>query len=318
MYKTIQKKNTLSNKIASKTLVLLLLVATTFSACKKDKENIPEIPKPTAKNIEIGSGNKQALRGRDFHFNADVLAADKIKEVKVSILQKSGEKYSAVWKFELTWAEYVGTKNTNVHKHFTIPAIAPEGKYDFIFTVLDENGSTLEIKEDLNIIDPANLPVDPQIGRDMIQRNGTIIYSIDIWNEKDAIFKKGDELNLHARISEINGDGILYSVLIKRKSNHFPENIDKLDLSKAIVITKVEHKGLPAASKITTLKQVNGVYGGEKITIGADKDNNEPNANAITGDKAWESGQYNWVILYKNTTHNMSVYKSIPITIDYK
>ncbi|RZL60991.1 MAG: DUF4625 domain-containing protein [Pedobacter sp.] len=275
--------------------------------------------KPKLENIEIGtSNNKRALRGRDFHFNADVLAVTKIKEVLLKIVQKPGEIYTESWKLELSWPEFAGVKNTNVHKHFTMPAVAPEGKYDFYFIVTDENGTQLEIKEDITIIDPANMPVDPKIGRDFVSRNGDLIYYTDTYVEKELILKKGDELSLHAQVSEIKGDGILYSVLVKRKSNYFPESIDKLDFSKAIVVTKVEHQGLGNAAKISTLKLKNGVYGGESIIIGATMDGNEPTANAITGEKAWESGQYNWIILYKNTTYNMSVYKSIPITIDYK
>lgn len=301
----------------SKIILAFLLFAATITACKKDKPAEPEKPIPSATNIEIGSGNKQALRGRDFHFNADVVAGDKIKEVQVKILQKSGEKYTANWKFELSWTEYNGTKNTNVHKHFTIPAEAPEGKYDFYFVVLDENGTKLEIKDDLSIIDPANVPVDPKIGRDMISRNGTLIYYMETWVEKELIFKKGEELKANVQVTGIKGDGVLYSVLIKRTANHFPETVDQLDLSKAIVITKVAHKDLPAASKISSLKKINDAWGGQDIIIGADKDNNEPAANPITGTRAWESGKYNWVMLYKNTTHNMSVYKSIPITINY-
>ncbi|WP_316814092.1 DUF4625 domain-containing protein [Pedobacter heparinus] len=314
----ISKTDTLLTTNTKKIIVALLLFGTVFQACKKDKEVEPEKDVPTATNVEIGSGNKQALRGRDFHFNADVVAASKIKDVQVKILQKSGENYTATWKFELTWAEYNGAKNTNVHKHFTIPSEAPEGKYDFYFIVLDENGTKLEIKEDLNIIDPANVPVDPKVGRDIISRNGTMIYYTDTFVEPELIVKKGDELTLHAQVSGIKGDGILYSVLIKKNANYFPESIANLDFNKVIVVTKVEHKGLGAASKVSTLKQINGVYGGESIVIGAEKDSNEPTANPINGEKTWESGKYNWVILYKNTTHNISSYKVIPITIDYK
>lgn len=304
--------------IKTKRLMALLLVfLTAFSACKKEEQ--PELALATVENIEIGtSNNKQALKGRDFHFNADVRAGTKIKRVQLRILQKSGESYTANWKLELDWPEYAGTKNTNVHKHFTIPAEAPEGKYDFLFIVEDENGSKLEIKEEISITDPASMPVDPKIGRDMISRNETMIYYMETYVEKELIFKKGDELTAHAQVSEIKGDGMLYTLLIKKSANYYPESIDQLDFSKVIVISKVEHKNLPAASKISTLKQVNGVYGGEKITIGADKDGNEPTPNAINGAKAWESGKYNLVILYKNTSYNRSVYKNLPITIDYK
>ncbi|WP_316821895.1 DUF4625 domain-containing protein [Pedobacter gandavensis] len=295
----------------------VLVLFTAFSACKKDEQI--ELALATAENIEIGtSNNKQALRGRDFHFNADVTAATKIKSVQLQILQKTGETYTAKWKLELNWPEYAGTKNTNVHKHFTMPAEAPEGRYDFLFIVQDENGTSLEVREEISITDPSNMPVDPKIGRDMISRNETMIYYMETYVEKELIFKKGDEMTAHAQVSEIKSDGVLYTLLIKKSANYYPESIDKLDFSKVIVISKVEHKNLPAASKISTLKQVNGVYGGEKITIGADKDGNEPIPNAINGPKAWESGKYNLVILYKNTSYNRSVYKNLPITIDYK
>lgn len=314
--KNLNKNNSIKMK-TTKFMAALLLLITIFSACKKDQ--VIEANSPKAENIEIGSANnKQALKGRDFHFNADVLAGDKIKAVQLKIVQKSSEQYTANWKLELAWDEYIGAKNTNVHKHFTIPAEAPDGKYDFYFIVLDENGTKLELKEELIISDPANMPVDPKIGRDMISRNETLIYYMDTWVEQELIFKKGDELTAHAQISEIKGDGILYTVLIRKSANYYPESIDKLDFSKAIVISKVEHKNLPAASKITTLKQVNGVYGGEKITIGASLDGNEPAANPITGGKAWESGKYNLVILYKNTSYNMNVFKVIPVTINYQ
>lgn len=298
-------------------LIYVVFMGAMLGGCKKN-ETPGELPIPTAQHVEIGTGNnKQALRGRDFHLNADVIAGDKIQDVQVKILQKSGETYTAKWKLKLNWPEFKGGKNTNVHKHFTIPADAPEGKYDFYFIVLDENGSKLEIKVDFNILDPANVPVDPKIGRDIFSRNGTMIYYTDTYVEKELIFKKGDEFTAHAQVSNIKGDGILYTVLIKRKLNYFPESIDNLDFSKAIVISRAEHKDLPAASKISTLKQINGVYGGESIIIGAANDENEPNPTPITGTKAWESGQYSLVILYKNTTYNVSVYKSIPITIDY-
>jgi hypothetical protein len=296
-----------------KSILLFLMTASAFVACNNDDDN--EVLKPTAANIEIGTANnKQALVGRDFHFNADVTAGDKIKNVELKILPKTGEKYTKDWKLELTWPQYIGVKNTNVHKHFTIPADAPEGKFDFLFIVTDENGSTLEIKEVLTITDPANMPVDPVVGRDMLSRNEDLIYYMETWVEPQLVFKKNDKLTAHAQISQIMGNGILYSVLIKKSFNYHPESIDNLDFKKVIIISKVEHKDLPAASKITTLQKINDVYGGESIVIGADKDNE---GNAITAEKAWESGQYNWVVLYKNTSYNMSTYKSMPITINF-
>jgi len=297
-----------------KLFLLFFVSAATFMACNNDDDE-STIAKPTATNVEIGTANnKHALIGRDFHFNADVTAGDKIADVQLKILPKKGETYTKDWKFELSWIEYSGAKNTNVHKHFTIPADAPEGKFDFYVIVKDENGSQLEIKEELTITDPANMPVDPLIGREMLSRNDDMIYIMGTWKEPELIFKKNDLITAHAQINQIMGDGILYSVLIKKSLNYHPESIDNLDFKKVIVISKVEHKGLAPASKITTIQKVNDVWGGESITVGAE---NDATGTAITGEKAWQSGQYSWVVLYKNTTYNLSVYKSIAITINY-
>jgi hypothetical protein len=299
-----------------KILSLLFLVTAAFTACDNDdNKDTVTVSEPTVKNVEIGTANnKRALIGRDFHFNADVIAGDKISDVQLKILPKKGETYAKDWKLELSWSVYKGAKNTNVHKHFTIPAEAPEGKYDFFFIVLDENGTKLEIKEEVTLTDPANMPADPLIGRDMLSRNEDLIYYMGTWVEAELIFKKNDKLTAHAQVSQIMGDGILYSVLIKKSLNYYPESIDNLDLKKVIVISKVTHTGLPAASKISTLQKINEVWDGESIVVGADKD---ANGDPTTADKAWQSGQYNWVVLYKNTTYNMSVYKSMPITIAY-
>ncbi len=296
-----------------KLFLLFFAIATVFTACDKDDNS--NVSKPTAQNVEIGTANnKWALIGRDFHFNADVTAGHKIADLQLKILPKTGETYTKDWKLEFKWAEYTGTKNTNIHKHFTIPADAPEGKFDFVFTVLDMNGTQLEIKEEITITDPANMPADPLIGRDMLSRNDDLIYYMETWVEAELIFKKDDLLTAHAQVSQILGNGILYSVLIKKSLNYHPESTDNLDLKKVIVISKVEHNDLPPASKIATLQKINEAWGAESITIGAERD---AIGETTIGDKSWQSGQYNWVILYKNTTHNISVYKSMPITINF-
>jgi hypothetical protein len=296
-----------------KQIILLFLFTSILAAC--DEHNDPIPAGPTADNIEIGySNNKQAIRGRDFHLNADVIAGDKISSVMVKILQKSSATYSADWKMELVWEEFKGVKNTNVHKHFTIPAEAPEGTYDFLLIVKDENGTKLEIKEDLVIIDVANMPVDPYVDRDIFSRNDTMIYYMNTFVENPLVFKKGDKFTARTQVKQIQGDGVLYTALVKRKLSYFPETVSQLDMSKAIIVAKTQHTGLAPASSVSTLKNVNGVWGGDDITIGDSKD---VLGNDISGDKAWESGQYNLVILYHNTSYNVSTFKSIPVTISF-
>lgn len=62
-------------------------------------------------NVEIGyANNKQAIRGRDFHFNADILAGDKIESVQIKILPKADQTYTSSWKMEIDWSEFIGLK----------------------------------------------------------------------------------------------------------------------------------------------------------------------------------------------------------------
>lgn len=142
-----------SEKMKTTKRILASLFATiAFTSCSNDdseqKRAIPKIDK-----IELGLSNSEtATIGADFHFNAEVTAADKIENVQVKIAQKNTEKYSKVWSHEITWAQYAGAKNATVHKHFDIPEDAPEGKYDFIIIVNDQNGSKLEVKKNLTII----------------------------------------------------------------------------------------------------------------------------------------------------------------------
>ena len=296
-----------------------LLAISLFSACKKDENSTPETTKPTIEHIEIGyNNNKIGIQGKDFHLDADIIAGDKIESVQVKILQKSTETYTQAWAFELTWNQYKGTKNTNVHKHFDIPKEAPEGKYDFIFLVTDQNGSTLEIKEDFRIYHPDNVPVDPAI-KLTVTRNMNLKFKGETLKE-GGLINKGDSLFVNAEITNIKDDGVAYALLIKQSANYRPEIAEKLDLSKAIVICKVEHKGFLTVSGISTYnwnKNPNISSYPFNIKIGAANDNNSPTANVITGVKNWESGNYNIVIVYTNTTHNMSAFKSFPIKIKY-
>ena len=297
-----------------KIILACMLLCALLVSCKKDGET-PEAIVPQVENVEIGyANNKQAIRGRDFHFNADILAGDKIESVQVKILPKADQTYTSSWKMEIAWDEFVGLKNANVHKHFTVPAEAPEGIFDFSLVVHDINGSKLELKEDLQIFDAANMPVDPIVDRDIFSRNDDMVYYMNTYVENPLIFKKGDKFTARAQIKQIQGDGVLYTALIKRTLNHFPETVEKLDLTKAIIISKVAHKELGPASKVNTYLLVNGAISGDDIIIGAEKDGL---GREIDGERQWQSGQYNLVILYKNTTFNMSTFKSIPITIAF-
>jgi hypothetical protein len=74
-------------------VVVMLLLAFAFTACKKnDPQPEPEPAKPALENLELGLSNSGiGVIGEDFHFDADILAVDKIDKVEVKILPKEGE-----------------------------------------------------------------------------------------------------------------------------------------------------------------------------------------------------------------------------------
>jgi hypothetical protein len=304
----------------------LLLFMASFTACKKDNidELHPETPKPKMENLELGLGDAGiGVIGEDFHFEGDILAVDKIDTVQVKFIQKAGQTYSKSWKHEITWTQYKGLKNTNIHKHFSIPKEAAEGKYDLVVIVRDENGSKLEVKRDFEIYTRANLPIKPIVSGLYMHRNWMPFY--DSHSDRDKYptqrFKKGDTLQVQANISFVKGDGKLYMLLIKKSANYNPKTIEEVDLSKSIVYDVFEHKNeaniYDFSNSIFDFDSYTVVRNMPNLIIGAEKDNNTPGANAVSGAKTWQTGDYNLVIIYKNITANQTLYRSIPLGIDY-
>ncbi|MGO3109801.1 MAG: DUF4625 domain-containing protein [Sphingobacterium sp.] len=301
-------------------IVAFLLLAATFNACKKDREEyVPEKAEPTIENLELGLSNSGfGVIGRDFHFQADILAGDKIDRVEVQIQQKEGETYAKQWGYNIIWEQYRGVKNTTVHKNFDIPADAIEGKYDLYVHVYDQNGTKLEMRNDFTIYIAKKLPVDPQLTVFNLQQNGQATNILR--GDKLPIFKKDDIFKLQATISGVKGDGKTYLLLIKNSLKHFPETIEQIDFDKAIVYDVFEHRDeanvYDFSNYVSNRETYLVVRGIPDLAIGAEKDNNVPSAPA-TGLKSWSSGEYSLVVIYKNTTYNMTYFRSEPIIIEY-
>lgn len=303
-------------------LLASLLLAGTFSECKKDKQEAPELAKSTIENIEIGLNNNEiGVIGRDFHFNAKILAGDKIADVRVKILPRSGETYTKAWQHEIIWEEYKGTKNATIHKHFIIPAGAAEGKYDFLIIVNDENGAKLEVRKTVTIYEPVNLPVDPTISVFNVLKPTGFFYRKGKFSVEGAKFRKDETLSSQVSINNVKGDGKMYILLINKKHNHRPESISAIDFNKVIVYDVYEHKGWTATSTFSnsvfdavTFTPVRAI---PNLSIGAANDNNTPQPNPISGAKPWESGDYYFGFIYLNSTYNVTLFNYIEFGVDY-
>ena len=286
--------------MTTKQLSFLLFLLFLFSSCQKD--DTPVLHAPVFENVEVGSGNNhQGVIGKDFHFEMDVVAGDRIKNIQVFIKQRNEESYAKKWSFEVTWDEYQGVKNTNVHKHFSIPADAPEGKYDFVIRVNDENGSFKEETVLLELIGAANLPVNPEVYSILVEKINTgfvYIFNRGYTDPNDKGYKKGDTLRSYVDISNVKGDGILYTILVRKDAGHMPESVNGIDFSKVIVADMREHKNLLEVGNFTNYLESSA----QKLMIGE-------------AGKTWSNGDYYLGIVYTNRTYNMSAYYYIPLEL---
>jgi hypothetical protein len=314
VYKSIAKPK--RRAFRSLSLLFVFLFSIFSFSCDRKDDVAPDVPAATLENIEIGSGgNGKGIIGRDFHFDMDVVAATRIADIQVLIKQKTGVTYSKDWSFEVTWEEFKGVKNTNVHKHFEIPQDAPEGNYDFIIRVKDENGSMKEEIRPVELINADKLPVLPELYSFMLQKKGkgfVYIFNRGYTDPSDKGYAKGDTLSAYVDIRHVKDDGVIYTLLIKKSGNHRPECVKDIDFSKVIVADVREHKGIKEVGVFTNYVGLPD-FSPRDLVIGASSDNNIPSAGKI--ENAWTSGDYYFGIVYTNTTHNMSAHYYIDLKL---
>ena len=304
-------------------LISALLTGLFFGSCSDD-DNLEVVqPKPTFENIEIGSGNKGIdIIGRDFHFDMDVIAGEALGDIQVKIEGKSDEVYDHQWSFEISWDEYQGMKNTNVHKHFNIPDDAAAGHYSFVIVVNDQNGTTLEIQKEVELVNAADLPVEPMLYLWTISTDhGDSHYVNELLENPEGVqLSMGEILKSTISIKNVKDDGMVYILLIKKQANHFPETVGDIDFSKAIVYDVFEHndqKEVYTFGNFIFKENVEQYRYVPELTIGATLDNNAAVGNPISGEKSWETGTYYLGMVYTNSTHNMSIYHYIEFELIY-
>jgi len=141
-------------KTTKQLICLLLISASLFTACKKDKEETPSAP--SIDGLEVGAGNnKTAHPGNDLHIEAQITAPGTIKDVVLDIHPKTG----TGWKVNTTYTENLaGLKNAEFHKHIDVPADATLGDYHGHIKVTDENGQVTEAEFDLKVTSDPTLP----------------------------------------------------------------------------------------------------------------------------------------------------------------
>ncbi|QDO94447.1 DUF4625 domain-containing protein [Formosa sediminum] len=321
---------TFKNKLHS-LLLPSLLFTLLFTSCSSDDADVI-LPVPTISEVEIGLGNNEiGVVGRDFHFNAEILAGDKIDLVTIQFRQRSEETYSEAWSYEIIWDDYKGVKNATVHKHFDIPMDAIEGNYDLVITISDENGTLLEEVRNVTIYLPEHLPVDPQLLEFTVAARSDsyrvlYIHSLGGYRDPETLeygnynvyIDKGETLDASVNLGGLKDDGVVYMLLINKKNQHKPESISSIDFSKVVVIDVFEHTALEQTERWSNIHYERPNFPDiSRLLVGASVDNNMPTPSPISDLKAWESGTYYVGFIYKNTTHNIELFQYMELSLNF-
>ena len=147
----------MNSKYYLKSLFAIILIATAIISCKKD-----EVKKPEILSFELGYENsKTAYLGSELHIDAEIIAENGIDRIVIEIHYEGEHHKSFVlanshheWEFDHTYTEFQGLKNTKFHKDVDIPLDANPGEYHFYFKVIDMEGYSAEIEDDLEIKEP--------------------------------------------------------------------------------------------------------------------------------------------------------------------
>jgi hypothetical protein len=144
--------------IAKISVILIFAIITT--SCNDEEINMPEIL-----DFELGYENSKTVRaGEGLHIDSEIIAENGIDVIEIGIHYEGDHKKSVriangddhhEWEVEITYDKFRGLKNTTFHEDINVPLNAEPGEYHFHFKVIDMEGYTAEIEEDLMVLEPA-------------------------------------------------------------------------------------------------------------------------------------------------------------------
>lgn len=140
-----------------KLFIIVVGLSLMVSACED------EVKAPVLSAVEIGFNNsKIAYLGSDIHIEANILAGGKIARIVLTIHPEGEEehvlaqkvmrvvRHSDDWEVDSTYTgKYAAVKNTTFHEHIEIPVNAEIGAYHLHLLVVDMEGNTTEMEEEI-------------------------------------------------------------------------------------------------------------------------------------------------------------------------
>ncbi len=264
---------------------ILLTSMILFNACSDDDTNsVPEVGE-----IELGTDDSHiGVIGDDLHVEVEVVAEGTIDYINVEIHQEEEDSDDA-WEFDSTYTEFNGLKNTEFHKHIDIPSEATAGEYHFHFTVVDLDGQSTTVEEELTIQEPTD-SVAPTI-------------TVSSAPTENAIYSDGETISISGVVTDETALGGLYIGLVRED-----QNLEDSEVEESNTIALLHNHDFDDPESYTF---------SASITVGASEDNNDE-PNEITGDIAWQSANYYIVIKCKDSYGgNWTYSEHYPIVINY-
>ena len=273
------------------TIWLILFGLVLIASCKKEDETVS---KPVISQFELGLENsKTGYVGADLHIEAEIVAAGTIHTVQVEVHPEGEEKSSKqilfAWELDSTYTTFDGLKNTLFHEHINIPAEADTGMYHFHFIVTDQLGFQTTVESELHI----TYPTDKEAP----------VISVSEFPAESSIFTIGQTISISALLTDNQGLGGTYVGLVRVNQGLYDEEMNALN-----TITLLHFHEFIDADEYPLHAE---------IVVGATMDNNTT-PKEITGDIAWQSGEYYLLIkAVDKYGGNITFSQRYPFIIEY-
>lgn len=228
------------------------------NSCGKDHA------KPLINNFELGVDNSNiGYIGTDIHAEGEIIAEGKIDKILIKIVPENAP--GSTWKFETTYTDFIGLKNTDFHEHIEIPISAKEGLYHFQLTVTDQEGQSTELDRNL----------------ELKLLNDTIMPVITVTTKPASSYTSGHAIKISGTVTDNIGIENLYIGLVKVIDGIKDENVTNFN---SITLQNSDEFFEP-----------DDVTFNCSLNVGTAKDNDNP-PKSIN----WDSGDYYIIIKAQN------------------
>lgn len=288
----------MNTKYKIKAVFFTIAIIAIFSSCTKD-DNENEISKPVVNITELGYENsKIGYAGTDLHIEAEIVAEGKIDRVQIEI-HPEGEHEKSIattlngdeWEFDTTYTEFSGLKNTTFHKHIEIPLSADTGHYHFHFIVIDMEGNSTTIEEELSLVELVDTEA-PVITITSAPANG-------------ESFANGETISISGSITDNISLAGMVVALVYESDSIADDDVDDDNPYIIVLLHTHDFGDDPDETDFSAT-----------INVGAEYDNNMTPA-LIQGDNAWKSGNYYILVKSKDLMDNWAISDHYPIKINY-